>query len=235
MKPGTPLPNGRITLCLVLATSLANMTPTRAQSPDIQGIVTRLSIEKTDAQKIHLEPLGEDRRPRPLVVGDLIRRHDRIRMSDGAEVGLMCSSDRWIRIKGDTTWTLSRSACSEGQEVDPGTFISLSPPRTGRWLQSDNGSIVLESAIRGAGSNDLLLSPRATKVRNPRPVVQWLDVPSAVEYELKMRGAAPHRVGRKDLTCNPDPVWFNERVCSFPWPDTHPDLTSDRAVSIEVA
>ena len=237
MKPGRhriclPVASWPILLAILLTGLLAGLpaaSPGRALEPELQGVVTQLG----DCTKCQIEPFGEDRKPRLLVAGDLVRQRDRIIVSDGS-LGLMCSTDRWVRLEGKTTWTLSASACSEGLKVDPGIFRTLVPPKTGRWLQSD-GTLVMESAIRGAGPQGLLLSPRNTKVKDPRPDIRWLEMPSAVEYEISVRGARPQRVSGNNLQCGPDPAWDNERVCTLPWPSTHPGLRAGRMFFIDMA
>lgn len=169
---------------------------------------------------------------RQLRDGELIVEGTKVHLPAGQKLGLLCSSDHWIELRGSLDWILTPDACEPG-ELDLGTF---------RWLVADAGRYDLVAGIwvkkrpvRDDPDRAIALSPRRTAVRQSRPTVVWraLHPPEdeSGEYEIEISGLeTPHFVPAQQAGCRIEPAWGNLRVCTAPWPQGHPGLEPGRVL-----
>jgi hypothetical protein len=168
----------------------------------------------------------------------VIRSGVAVRLPKGATAGIVCSSRRFVRLRGPLSWTLSGAACAAGKELTPGEYAIVAP-QAGRFKVVD-GLQTLEREIRGGDGGDpltpLLLAPRNTVLRSPRPTVSWQRLPGAVEYRVEWTGHSTGyetRLNGGDLSCKGDRDGGN--LCSLPWPADRPDLAPDEIFFLRIA
>jgi len=206
-----------VTVALVLGWTTA--AAAAGHPPELVGIVTQV----TGAVQI----------AGPGVIGDplatpwqVVRAGVTVRVPDGDAAGIVCSNNRFVRLRGPATWPLTTQTCAEGKELTPAEY-ALVAPQAGRFKVID-GLLVLEREIRAGDQDDplapVVLSPR-NAVRSPRPTVSWSRVPSATEYRMELSGRGVHfdvLLKTGDVTCTPSPDGID--ICSLPWPVDRPDL-----------
>lgn len=168
----------------------------------------------------------------------VIRSGVTVRLPEAAAAGIVCSNRRFVHLRGPASWSLTEAACAAGKELTPGEY-SLVAPQAGRF-KVVSGLLTLERGIRGVEGVDplapLLLSPRNTVLRSPRPTVSWLRLPAAVEYRVKWSGRGADydvRLSAADVACTADRDGVN--VCSLPWPPDRPDLIPDETFLLSAA
>ncbi|HEX7181076.1 MAG TPA: tetratricopeptide repeat protein [Thermoanaerobaculia bacterium] len=158
----------------------------------------------------------------------VIRSGVTVRVPKGGVAGIVCSNRRFVRLRGPASWSLTAKACAAGKELTPAEY-TLVAPQGGRF-KVVSGLLVLEREMRGGDEGDplapVVLSPRNTVLRSPRPTVSWTRVPSATEYEVKWSGRRiagyDTRLTAGDTACKADSEGLE--VCSLPWPADRPDL-----------
>jgi hypothetical protein len=161
-----------------------------------------------------------------------------VRVPKGGSVGIVCSNRRFVRLPGPAAWSLTETACAKGKELTPAEY-ALIAPQGGRFKVVE-GLLVLEREIRSGNGNDplapLVLSPRNTVLRSPRPTLSWSRVP-ATEYLVHWigRGAGDHdlRLEAGKVACSQ--VLQTISVCSLPWPEDRPDLPPGKTFSLKIA
>jgi len=134
---------------------------------------------------------------------------------------LLCSTDRWIEIRGPADWALSAAACARGRAVPSGLYDTVAVEHGHIRFVGASGAIELDT--RGDADPDvpIVLSPRNTTLAEQRPVVVWTKVPGAVQYEIEWVGAgmAPLKVAAGEAACGAGTgVWRGEKICSLPFP-----------------
>lgn len=147
-----------------------------------------------------------------------------VRVPAGGAAGIVCSSRRFVCLQGPASWSLTEAACAAGKELT-GAEYALVAPQGGRFKVVE-GLLVLERTLRDPGGGDplapVVLRPRNTTLRSPRPTLLWTRVPSATEYEIRWTGRPDIRLRAGEISCADDPDGMS--VCSWSWPDEHRDL-----------
>ena len=168
----------------------------------------------------------------------VIRAGATVRLPEAAAVGVVCSNRRFVRLRGPASWALTEATCAAGRELTPGEY-ALVAPQAGRF-KVVSGLLTLEREIRGGEGDDplapLLLAPRNTVLRSPRPTVSWLRLPAAVEYRVEWNGRGARydtQLSAEEVACAADRD--GGHVCSLPWPPDRPDLAPDETFSLRVA
>lgn len=214
----------RVLLCMVFCCFGLLMGAQSMGAQELTAVVTQ--IEPTVTRR-----LPDDEKPRTVFSMDVVREGERILVTQDGRVGLACSSERWIELRGPVNWTLSSEACKLGRELPPGTYLSM-VPQGGRF-RTVGGILVLESNVRDSGLSYLLLSPRQTRVRQARPEIRWSLVEDAKEYVLTMSHLdSPVRVKGTDVRCQAEPAWGHREVCTHAWPE--PGLAPGESVSLNL-
>jgi hypothetical protein len=168
----------------------------------------------------------------------VLRSGDALHIPQGAHVGFMCSTDRWIVLTGKTECRLDANLCARGKPFPPGTYRSLAP-EAGR-LRSVRGAMVLERGIRGVDSEKLtgpvLLYPRNTSILDGRPTLRWTRIEDTTEYLIDVRGdvSFQRRLDANEVPCSPSPEVDGAEVCSVPYPDSAPELPSGGGVTLSI-
>jgi hypothetical protein len=164
----------------------------------------------------------------------VIRAKVTVRVPEGGAVSIVCSNLRFVRLRGPASWSLTEKSCLAGKELTPGEY-ALVAPAAGHF-KVVSGLLSLEREIRGSDGDDplapLLLSPRNTVLRSPRPTVSWLRLPAAVEYRVEWSG---RRAGYDTRLVAGDVACDGADVCSLPWPPDRLDLAPDETFFLRVA
>jgi len=209
---------------------MATAAAAAGHPPELVGIVTQVT--------------GAVQLAGPGVIGDplaspwqVVRAGVTVRVPDGGAAGIVCSNNRFVRLRGPATWSLTVQTCEEGKELTPAEY-ALVAPQAGRFKVVD-GLLVLEHQIRAGDQDDplapIVLSPR-NAVRSPRPTVLWSRVPSATEYRMELNGRAIHfddLLKTGDVICTPSPDGID--ICSLPWPVNRPDLPPGEILFLGIA
>ncbi len=182
----------------------------------LEALVTRVDEEVTTGDPIRR--LRED---------DRIPEGTMIHIPAEESVALLCSSDRWIELRGPRTWTLAPGACDPGTLQDLGTFRRL-VPHAGRY-EIASLFLVRRRSVRAEPDQPIVLSPRQTAVREPRPPLVWRALhrqgDEKAEYEIEITGLnTPYLLSAWQADCRVQPSWGNMRVCTSPWPEEHSGL-----------
>ena len=118
----------------------------------------------------------------------VLRRGEVVHVPAGAQVTLICSTERLVSLTGPRDWVLDATACGQGLPLPESSYRNLTS-YAGRILPR-NGALLLELETRNVemGLGPILLSPRDTAVMDAYPRLVWTRVPDAVEYEIELRG-----------------------------------------------
>jgi hypothetical protein len=169
----------------------------------------------------------------------VIRAGVTIRVPEAGAAGIVCSNHRLVRLRGPVSWTLTEQTCGEGKELTPGEY-ALAAPQAGRFKMV-HGLLTLERDIRVADQEDplapVIVTPRNTVVRLPRPAVYWSRVPQAIEYRVEWseREATVYDTTSKakDIACTAESG--GAEVCVLPWPSDRPDLPPDETFLLRIS
>ncbi|HEV7507891.1 MAG TPA: hypothetical protein VGS07_23610 [Thermoanaerobaculia bacterium] len=202
-----------------------------AGSTELTGVLTQ--VDGT----VQLAGLGVNDLP-VASLWQVIHAKVTVRVPEGGAVGVVCSNRHFVRLQGPASWSLTEKSCLAGRELTPGEY-ALVVPQAGRF-KVVSGLLTLEREIRVAAGDDslapLLLSPRNTVLRSPRPSVSWLRLPAAAEYRVEWSGrrsAYDTRLVAGDVVCAADRGGAD--VCSLPWPSDRPDLAPDETFFLRIA
>ena len=154
-----------------------------------------------------------------------------LHLSKDGSAGVVCSNDRFVRVQGAPKWQVTFQNCAQGKKADYDLFA----PRGGRFRYAQ-GLWAFELEARGDDDGDplapVVLSPRNTAIRSPRPSIRWLQVPSAVEYRIEWTGRGADAftldLDAQDVRC---PLG----ICELPWRAERPDLPPGRSFFLSVA
>lgn len=210
------------------------LAPASAGAGSLTAVVTQVekggeSVQLQEAASRSILP------PKPWQV---VRAGARFVVPKGAHLGIVCSTEYFVRIEGPASWELDEKACARGRHLARVDY-ELIVPQGGR-LRVVPGLLGLTQEMRG-NEDDLLaptiLSPRNTALRTPRPAISWVRVPSAVEYQIEWsgRGQASFqlRVDAEDAHCAAG--WESQEICSIPWPADRPDLPPGQTFFLKMA
>lgn len=189
-----------------------------------------------DAVRLEGPGLSLDPRPVPLqtVAPGVV-----VHVPAGASIVLACSTPSLVRIEGPTSWRLDSASCRKGRPIDRADY-DLVAPRGGRFRYA--GLLpAFERELRGDDDSDplipVVLSPRETAIRSPRPILLWRRVPLAAQYRIKWssRGADAFsiQVGAEEVDCSVRADGLD--VCTLPWPSDKPDLPPGRTFFLSLA
>ena len=228
------------------------MTELRSKIPSRIGLITlyflaagvaprpdlRLSAVVTQIEGA-VEVTGAGTRGLPMAnLWQVVQAGGGVRVPEGGSAGVVCSNRRFVRIKGPAIWSLSEEACAKGKELTPGEY-ALVVPRGGRFRVVE-GIMVVEREIRTEDFSDplapIVLAPRNTTVRLPRPTVVWSRVASATEYEVKWTGRGvdgSRTLPVADVDCSE--VRDGLTICALPWPSDRADLAPGETFYLRVS
>jgi len=169
----------------------------------------------------------------------VIRAGVTLRVPKGGAAAIVCSNLRFVRLRGPASWSLTEPACVAGKELTPSEY-ALVVPRGGRFRVVE-GLLVLEREIRSGNEDDplapVVLSPRNTVLRSPRPTVSWSRVPSATSYQVRWRGRGTSgqdiEIRAADVTCTDE--LESMAVCSLLWSEDRPDLLPGETFFLRIA
>jgi hypothetical protein len=167
----------------------------------------------------------------------IIRAGVMVHVPAGGSAGIVCSSRRFVRLHGPTSWSLTEPGCVAGKELTPGEY-ALVAPQAGRF-KVIAGLLTLEREVRAGQGEDPLtpevLAPRNTALRVLRPSVSWTRVPSAVEYRVVWNGRQigyDNRLAAGDISCAATTAGYE--ACELPWPANRPALAPGEIYFLEI-
>jgi tetratricopeptide (TPR) repeat protein len=215
---------------LTVPLALGLTTATAAAGPPLTGVLTQVTgAVEVAGPGVQGDPLASP--------WQVVRAGVTVRVPAGGVAGIACSNNRFIRLQGPASWSLTEQACARGQELTPAEY-ALVAPQAGRFKVVD-GLLVLEREIRAPNWDNPLaptvLSPRYV-MRSPRPAVTWIRVPSATEYRIELSGSRVHyetRLDAAEAVCASSPESID--LCSLPWPADRPDLPPGQTFFLGVA
>lgn len=171
----------------------------------------------------------------------------RVTVPPGAEVLLICSSDRRVDLEaGPKAREIERRvglACASGEPLLPATYQALAggPRNLAVDRSVKERSLVLEVRTRGSEEDDpripVLLSPRETAIAQARPGIRWTAVDGAKEYLLELVGpkAWTVHVPADDAHCRVEEHPPGKlKLCAAAWPRDAPDLAPGPASYLAV-
>lgn len=211
----------------------ADLTPGQAR---LTALLTQV---QGDVTVVEIADAGEQtaRRAKP---GQVLAAGATVRVPAGAQVGLICSTERWIDLAGESDWQLTEAACQQGHELLPGTYRGMAP-KPGEILVFE-GSKVLEAQTKEKevdyGRIPVILNPRNTSLLGLTPELRWVEVGDAIEYVLALSGVSPFEeitVDAGELTCVDHPLAAPNRICSLPWPASEWPLEQGQRYFLTVA
>ncbi len=212
----------------------AFLTAATADATALTGIITQ--VEQTGESVQLTEPGTRSiALPKPL---QRIGAGTVLTIPRGARLGVVCSTQQFIRIEGPASWVLEAKSCSLGRPLKLDDY-SLIMPRGGR-LRVVPGLLGLEQEMRG-DEEDLLaptvLSPRNTALRTLRPAIEWIRIPSAVEYRIEWNGRGQDtfelQLDAKTTQCAAG--WEGLEICSIPWAADRHDLPPGQTFFLKVS
>jgi hypothetical protein len=202
-------------------------SPSTAQKPgELTAVLTRIDGQVTLSAPSRAEPPSIRRAAQRQV----LRRGEIVHVPPGAQMTLICSTERLVSLTGPRDWVLDATACGQGLPLPESSYRNLTS-YAGRILPR-NGALLLELETRNVetGLGPILLSPRDTAVIDAYPRFVWTRVPDAVEYEIELRGPVETsiRILAADLPCGPGSgPWRGVEVCSWTpsgkWPALEPE------------
>lgn len=198
-----------------------------AQKPaDLTAVLTQIEGQVT----LSSQGRGDFRSVRRAARRQVIRQGEAVHVPAGAQVALVCSTERLVSLTGPGDWILDAAVCGRGLPLPGNSYRNLAS-YAGRILPR-NGALLLELETRNVevGPGPVLLSPRNTAVMDPCPRLVWTQVPDAAEYEIELRGpvATSIRLAAADLHCgHGSGPWHDLEVCSWTpsarWPAPRPE------------
>lgn len=154
---------------------------------------------------------------------------DRIHVPAEGSAGLVCSTDRWIDLPGNSDQILTEASCHEGRRVADGDFATLADFEGD--ARSYRGAMILKRSPRSYGSAERtpqLLTPRNTAVMESRPLLVWTRVPDAASYRVWVTGGVAWQQIVDADRCGADPS-----TCTLAWPESAA-LPHDSAVTVRI-
>lgn len=167
-----------------------------------------------------------------------VGRGDVVHVPAGAKATLLCSNDGWVTLTGPKDWTPDPAACGPNR-APAGSYLSLTAPG-GRIRTASDGSMMTELDTRAPAEEIFLprlLSPRHTKVEDPRPLLVWSQNPRAAEYEVVVEGPEGFSVpiAASDARCQDGAgPWKGTVTCSWQIPPASPALPPAEEVFLRI-
>lgn len=218
-----------------LATAFLLLAVAQAGAAELTAVVLRIDHGR---ESVRLGGPGLRLDPRP-VPFQTMAPGVIIHVPSGASVEVVCSTPSFVRIEGPASWRLDRQSCGRGKPISRADY-ALVAPRGGRF-QYARGLWAFERTMRGERELDplipVILSPRDTLIRSPRPTLAWLRVPLASQYRIDWgsRGADAFSIqlGTDEVACSGRRDGLD--VCELPWPSDRPDLPPGRTYFLRIA
>lgn len=200
---------------------LAIIPAEAGRSAELTGVITQMNGA--------VEVVGSAVRGLPRAsLWQVLQAGTTIRVPQSGTAGIVCSNRRFVRLRGPVSWPLTEPACTAGKELTPAEH-ALVAPQGGRFKVVE-GLLVLERDLRSGDGGDplapVVLRPRNTVLRSPRPTVSWIRVPWATEYEIRWSGRGTRgydvRLLAGQAACAEEQEGMS--LCSLRWPEERPDL-----------
>ena len=154
-----------------LGTLLA--TPARGAETS-RAVITRAA---GGVAEVHAGGGVQKARPMLLLLQDAWLR------AESAEVTVVCSDNRAMRLEGAIDWRLTAAGCQTGEDLPPGTWTALE--QAGGTLQTVDQGLLVRRKSRGPDIMEgqaALLSPRGRIAGTDRPELVWTAVDGVEAY-----------------------------------------------------
>ncbi|MFZ1241754.1 MAG: tetratricopeptide repeat protein [Anaerolineae bacterium] len=146
-----------------------------------------------------------------------------VRLAANSRATVVCFNNRALPLLGPLVVRITGQRCQSGTPL-PSKAAGRVRPAAGR-IRSAGGSLAVEGEAREKeedyGSFAIILNPRNTALQELAPVLQWVEVPGAIEYQVKLNNPTASFelvLDSAQLTCVEDGHTTPHRVCSAPWP-----------------
>lgn len=161
----------------------------------------------------------------PAWPGQVVAGSREVLVPPQGRAGLLCSTDHWVLLEGESRWRLTPEACRRGTPLPPGTY-AREAPRAGRIVNVE-GHLLMERRTRSNSENPVLptlLTPRDSAVLTGRPPLHWTQVPGAFDYVIERTGARPVSLPAGEVPCARHRGAVEEPICTVPYPAGMPEL-----------
>ncbi len=134
--------------------------------------------------------------------------------------GMVMRSGDLLRLEGSSQATL---ACADLKLAQVAGGVSSVPCKVSKPVLVYRSSLITRARADVAGDIPVVLSPRNTRLLNPRPVLRWLPTPGATLYKVTVRG--------------PNVNWSGEvsGKTELQYPDNAPALSPGTSYKVTVA
>lgn len=147
-----------------------------------------------------------------------------IRTAPDSSATIVCLSGHAYRVTSGQRIAVTSTLCQSAQPL-PANSVPAVAPDNGRLVAKNDGSAVIEGETRERESDygqlPIILSPRNTALLTLTPMLSWIDVTGAIDYELSLSGLSSFAeiiVAAPDLSCTESAHTAPNRICTYPWP-----------------
>lgn len=147
-----------------------------------------------------------------------------IRTAPTSSATIVCLNGQAYQVTGGQRVAITSTLCQSAQPLPPNSVAAVAP-NNGKLVENSDGSEVIEGETRERESDygqlPIILSPRNTTLLTMTPMLRWVDVTGALEYELSLSGLSSFTaivVDTSSLICHEDGRTTPNRICTYPWP-----------------
>lgn len=149
----------------------------------------------------------------------------RLQLAPNAGVTIVCFQERIFVLNQPGETEITPERCAKGIPLVANSAQSVKPDAG--QLQVYASSFALEEPAREKeadyGSLPIILSPRNTSLLDLKPIVQWVAVEGAIEYQLSLSGMTAFDdivLDAEKVNCTTTPDVTGSRICTTHWPDS---------------
>lgn len=212
-------------MSLLLAACSAQITPVPSQPNTTQpppapmaapagSIIARLTFF---AGEVLFEPPALN----PPVVMQAIAQGTAMQLGTNGLATVTCINNRVYQLAGQGRYLVTTQSCDNGLSL-PSSACALGTSGTVCDIAGSKVIVAPDRTKEGDyGSIPVILSPRNSSLMELTPMIEWVDVGEASEYELSLSGPGSFDdlvLASDELVCRDEPLTAPNRVCSASWP-----------------
>ncbi len=152
-----------------------------------------------------------------------------VRTAPDSSATIVCLNGQAYRVSGGQRVAITSTLCQSAQPLPANSVPAVAPNADGSPGGDNDGSTILAGETRERESDygqlPVILSPRNTTLLTLAPELRWVEVTTAIEYELSLSGLSAFAeivVDANSLTCHEDLRTTPSRICTYPWPAEWP-------------